>query len=75
MLLGKPIKYVDVAEQQFFEANLGAGMPKWVVQNIVVLEKMKALGWTAAVSPDFENVLGRVPTALAAAIKLSSTKS
>ena len=72
VLLGKPVKYVDVPEQQFFEANVGAGVPKWVAQMGVCLEKMKGLGWTAAVTTDIEKVLGRPPTSFAEAIKHSS---
>jgi uncharacterized protein YbjT (DUF2867 family) len=72
VLLGKPVSYVDVPEQNFLDANVGAGVPKWVAQMGVCLEKMKALGWTAAVTSDIQQVLGRPPTSFADAIKLSS---
>jgi NAD(P)H dehydrogenase (quinone) len=57
--LGKPVNYVDIPEDNYAQANLGAGVPKWNVDQFVALEKMKRAGMTAVVSSDTEKLIGR----------------
>jgi hypothetical protein len=58
---GETVKYVDVPPEALEESNLGAGAPAWAVDNLVKLEKIKALVCTSAITTEVEEVLGRKP--------------
>ena len=73
--LGKQINYVDIPEDNFVQANLGAGVPQWNVAQTVCLEKMKRAGITAKVSSDTEKLIGRPATSFIDAIKHQSLSS
>ena len=59
--IGKPVRYVDVPTAESRAAMLGAGMPKWLADDLVTIQVDTASGLLAAVSGDVEAVLGRSP--------------
>jgi uncharacterized protein YbjT (DUF2867 family) len=55
------VKYVDLTSQAYQESLTSNGMPAWLIDNLVKLEKLKGLGYCAEVSPDAEDAIGRKP--------------
>lgn len=60
--IGREIKYVDMPEQQFKQAMLGAGVPEWNVNALVDLQRFYREGGAGEVTRDVEQQLGRRPT-------------
>jgi uncharacterized protein YbjT (DUF2867 family) len=59
---GKTVKYVPVGFNDARKAMSGAGMPAWLVDDLIKLNEAFAAGHGAAVSPAAEKVLGRKGT-------------
>lgn len=54
---GRSVKYVDIGDTGLAEALKDA--PEWRRESMLFLEKVKANGWAANVSPHVEAILGR----------------
>ena len=63
--LGKPVQYVAVAEEQFRQGLLGAGVPTVITDAILGWFSYCRAGRAERVSADTERLLGRKPRALA----------
>ena len=59
--IGKTVSYMDIPADAFRSANLGAGAPEWVVDNMLGLERIKASGLAGVFKPGVKDVLGREP--------------
>jgi uncharacterized protein YbjT (DUF2867 family) len=59
--LGHAVKYVDLSSEAYEGSFKSSGMPAWLIDNLVKLEKLKGLGYCAEVSPDAEDAIGRKP--------------
>lgn len=57
--LGKPIRYVPVTSVDSRSSMLDAGMPEWLVEDLVTINTLYAQGNGAAVSRDVAQVTGR----------------
>ena len=57
--LGRTVAYADLAPDQLKAGAMAQGTPEWQADDLVALEKVKAAGWAAAVSPAVERILGR----------------
>ncbi|NJM09261.1 SDR family oxidoreductase [Candidatus Gracilibacteria bacterium] len=62
--LGREIRYVPQDDAQFRE-TMAAFMPQDYIEMLSSLYGMVRAGWTAAVSPEVERLLGRAPISLA----------
>jgi uncharacterized protein YbjT (DUF2867 family) len=60
-VLGREIRYVNLAPDQMKQALLGAGVPEWNANGIIDLEALYREGGASMVSPDVERLLGRKP--------------
>jgi uncharacterized protein YbjT (DUF2867 family) len=58
--LGKPVKYVDLAPEQFIAGLLGAGIPEWLAKDYAALHEVYASGQAATVDPTLGKLLGSV---------------
>ena len=56
--LGKEIKYIKQTPEEGRKAMISGGMPEWLVDDMVKLNKRYAANEDMDVSPDVENVLG-----------------
>ena len=63
-LLGREIKYVKQSPEEGRKAMLESGMPEWMVDDMIKLNKRYAENEAAEVSPDVEKVLKRKPRSL-----------
>jgi uncharacterized protein YbjT (DUF2867 family) len=63
--IGKPVEYVNLADDQFKGALLGMGLPEWLVDDFIALGVVQQNGWAAAVTDDVNRVLGRAPRTFA----------
>lgn len=62
--LKKPVKYVDQTIEEFQDKVKLSGKPRWLVADLVAMEKVKASGAEedqAFVSKDFEKICGHPP--------------
>ena len=57
--LGRTITYIPVTSVQSRSSMLEAGMPDWLVEDLVAVNLEHAAGLAEAVSPDVEKVTGR----------------
>ena len=57
--LGKKVKYIPVTSVQSRSSMQEAGMPSWLVEDLVAVGKQHASGSVSDVSPDLNKVLGR----------------
>ncbi len=64
-VLGKPVRYVDIPPRAFEDALRSYGSGEVAVATMSALYGLVRAGWTAAISPDVERVLGRRPLAFA----------
>jgi hypothetical protein len=55
---------VDLDAAQFAEGLRSQGTPEWMIEDLVFLERVKAAGWAASVSPTVEQITGRAPESL-----------
>lgn len=62
--LGKEIKYVDVDPDEAYKSMIEAGMPEWLVKDIVGLNKEFAAGNGSDLSNDVQNVTGSKPRSI-----------
>ena len=60
--VGKPIRYVDIPDEDFRKGAIGAGMPEAYVDAMLSLFHFYETGHASAVSPDIERVTGRKAT-------------
>jgi uncharacterized protein YbjT (DUF2867 family) len=60
-VVGREIRYVDLAPEQFAGALRGAGMPDWIADSMVALEGIKRDGYAAELSPAVRELSGRDP--------------
>lgn len=60
--VGREIKYVDLAPEQFNQALLGAGMSEWNATALLELNELYRTDGASEVSGDIERVLARKPT-------------
>lgn len=58
-VIGKDVKYVSLAPEQYAGALRGHGLPDFMVDALVFLESVKAQGWAAAVSSTVEEITGK----------------
>jgi uncharacterized protein YbjT (DUF2867 family) len=72
--LGHPVKYVDLSSEAYQGSFQSSGMPAWLIDNLVKLEKLKGLGYCAEVSPDVEDAIGRKAESFDAFLKDRSMK-
>jgi uncharacterized protein YbjT (DUF2867 family) len=63
--IGRPVEYVNLADDQFKGALLGMGLPEWLVDDYVALGVVQQNGWAAAVTDDVNRILGREPRTFA----------
>lgn len=56
---GRQIRYVDVPEEAAKQAMLGYQMPEWMVNAMLELYGLTKAGYTAALSPNVQEILGR----------------
>lgn len=59
--LGKPIRYVPVTSVDARSSMLDAGMPGWLVEDLVAINTRYSAGMGADLSPDVADVTGRKP--------------
>ena len=64
-VLGKPVEYVNLTDDQMRGALLGMGLPEWLVDDYVALGVVQRNGWAAEITGDVERVLGRAPRSFA----------
>lgn len=69
LALGKPVRAVDAAPEDFAAAFRAAGMPEDVVEALISIYAASEAGEYAAVTGDVEALSGRPATALAAYVK------
>jgi len=62
---GREIKYVNLTDEQFTQALMGAGIPEWSAKALVDLQRLYREGGASMVSRDVELLLGRKPTSFA----------
>lgn len=62
---GHPVRYIDISPEDHVAALRGYGMPETGVTTMSALYAMVKAGWTDAVSPEVERILGRPPVAFA----------
>lgn len=67
--IGKPLKFVDVPESAARDGMLKSGMPEVMVNALMELMGIVRAGYTAAVDPTAEQVLGRKPRTFDAWVK------
>lgn len=60
-VLGRTIRYVDLAPGDMKKAMLAAGMPEWSVNAVLDLQRMYSRGGASMVDPTAAQVLGRAP--------------
>src|SRR5882762_1587543 len=58
---GREIKYVDLPPEQFKQALVDAGLPKWSADALNDLQQFYRRGEASAVTGDVEQLLGRKP--------------
>jgi uncharacterized protein YbjT (DUF2867 family) len=63
-VLGKPIRSVDLPDEDWGKALVAAGIPQGYADLLVDLSRYIAAGHNAAVTQDFEAVTGRKPISL-----------
>jgi uncharacterized protein YbjT (DUF2867 family) len=68
-LLGRKIEYVAQSPEESEKAMLESGMPEWLVDDMVLLNKRYARNEAAEVSPDIELITGRKATPLETFLK------
>jgi uncharacterized protein YbjT (DUF2867 family) len=56
---GRKTEYVDVSAEQLAGAMRSGGAPEWMIEDVVGLERVKANGWAAELSPAVPDILGR----------------
>ena len=61
--IGKTVSYMDIPADAYRSANLGAGAPEWVVDNMLGLERIKASGLAGVFKPGVKDVLWRARAA------------
>jgi uncharacterized protein YbjT (DUF2867 family) len=59
--IGKPVSYVDVPADETRRELLRAGMPEWLVTDLVTIQTGIAAGSSSAISADVEKVTGHKP--------------
>jgi uncharacterized protein YbjT (DUF2867 family) len=67
--LERPIRYVDVPAQIVGSAMQAAGASPWLVGAMLELYEVMKAGYTAAISPDIAQILGRDPVAFEQFVK------
>lgn len=60
-ILGRPINYVDVPEEEAEKQMLDSKMPEWMVKMMMELNGISKAGYVAAVLPTVERLTGRKP--------------
>jgi uncharacterized protein YbjT (DUF2867 family) len=56
---GKKVKYIPVTSVQSRSSMLEAGMPSWLVEDLVAVGLEHAAGLASEISPDLERITGR----------------
>jgi uncharacterized protein YbjT (DUF2867 family) len=59
--VGREIKFVDMPDDQYQQALLGAGLPEWSANALVDLQRLYREGTASEVTGDVEQLLGRKP--------------
>ena len=59
---GRNVSYVDIPPEKFHARLAAMGLPGWMVEAMVDLLAFQAEGFTSAVSPAYEHVMGKAPT-------------
>ena len=62
---GRPVRYVAVPPEAAAEGMRAAGVPDWLVDDLVFLDGLAAQGHLGAVTPTLEEILGRAPLTFA----------
>lgn len=60
--VGHKVDYVLVPDDAPIAAMRDAGMDEWTIDKLMSLNRIIAAGYTAAVSPDLSQLIGRAPT-------------
>ncbi|WP_052732753.1 SDR family oxidoreductase [Hymenobacter terrenus] len=60
-VLGRPIHFHNLTEDEMKAAMTGQQMPAWMADAFVELDRVTRLGYVAAPTPDTERLLGRPP--------------
>jgi len=68
-LLGRRIEYIAQSPEESEKAMLESGMPEWLVDDMVLLNKRYVRNEAAEVSPDIELITGRQATSLETFLK------
>ena len=63
--LGREVRYVDLPPEQFKQGLVGAGIPEWLADDLVILNQIFAAGHGTAVSATVREVTGRPARGLA----------
>jgi hypothetical protein len=62
---GHQVGSVDVPADTFGQALVGAGLPRWLVDRLIELNRMMADGHAAGVTDEVARLIGRQPRTLA----------
>lgn len=63
--LGREISFTEISDEAAAAGLSQAGLPDWLVGDLVALGQMARAGYMARVSPDVEELLGRPPRSFA----------
>ena len=68
---GRSFGYVDLTPEQLAAGMEQQGLPGWMIDALVGLEKVKAAGWAEGISPAVQEILGREPESFRAYLERS----
>jgi uncharacterized protein YbjT (DUF2867 family) len=63
-VLGRPVKYVDLTDEQYREAMTTSGMPEWLARAIVELAELARSGTAGRTNDLVEKIARRKPTSV-----------
>ncbi len=61
-VLGKSVRYVDVTGEQLKQGMLAAGLPEWLIDDLITLHEIFRAGYGTAVSDAVARITGRPAT-------------
>lgn len=70
-LLGKPVRYVNLGDEEFAAGMVRAGLPEWLAKAIAELAELARNGSASRTNPIVERLTGRAPTNVAAFLRES----
>ncbi len=58
-IVGKPVIAINLTPEQYGEGMRASGASEWMIENMLVLEGIKAKGWAEAISPAYTQITGQ----------------